>query len=79
MSTYELNLPLDTKQGYYVLNISQQGPNYTGQIEFISSGSNANQTVLNATNLSQIDNNTFLVKDSSSFKVWWQKQSNQNC
>lgn len=63
MSTYELNLPLDTKQGYYVLNISQQGPNYTGQIEFISSGSNANQTVLNATNLSQIDNNTFLVKD----------------
>lgn len=63
MSTYELNLPLDTKQGHYILNISQYGPNFVGQIEFINSGSDANQTVLNATNLSQIDNNTFLVKD----------------
>ena len=69
MSTYELNLPLDTKQGYYVLNISQQGPNYTGQIEFINSGGNANQSILNATNLSQIDNNTFLVKDKEGFII----------
>lgn len=63
MSTYELNLPLDAKQGNYILNISQYSPNYIGKIEFISSGNGINQAILNATNLSQIDKNTFLVKD----------------